>query len=55
MSERPPYRRPATFKLDDASVIVTDPNDESRPSRGTVHITPENEAPQLPEIGRAHV
>ena len=48
MSERPSYRRPATFKLDDASVIVTDPNDESRPARGTVLITPENETPQLP-------
>src|SRR5581483_2763668 len=47
MSERP-YRRPATFKLDDANVIVTDPHDEGRPSRGTVHITPEVEAPQLP-------
>jgi len=48
MSERSPTRRPATFKLDDASVIVTDPNDESRPARGTVHVTPEIEAPQLP-------
>ena len=47
MSDRP-YRRPATFKLDDANVVVTDPNDESRPSRGTIHITPEIEAPQLP-------
>jgi putative membrane protein len=48
MSERPPYRRPAIFKLDDASVVVTDPEDGSRPSRGTVHIVPENDAPQLP-------
>ncbi|MGA7071890.1 YcjF family protein [Bradyrhizobium sp.] len=48
MSERPSYRRPATFRLDDASVIVTDPNDESRPARGTVLIIPENETPQLP-------
>jgi len=50
MSERVPTRRPATFKLDDASVIVTDPNDESRPARGTIHITPENEAPRLPVV-----
>ena len=50
MSERSPTRRPATFKLDDASVIVTDPNDESRPARGTVHVTPENEQPQLPVV-----
>jgi putative membrane protein len=48
MSERAPYRRPATFKLDDANVVVTGPDEESRPSRGTVHITPEIEAPQLP-------
>src|ERR1700744_5236696 len=50
MSERPPYRRPATFRLDDANVIVTDPNDEGRPARGTVHIAPEYEAPQLPVV-----
>jgi len=48
MSERSPRPRPATFKLDDANVIVADPNEESRPARGTVHITPENDAPQLP-------
>jgi putative membrane protein len=48
MSERSPYRRPATFKLDDANVVVTDPNDEGRPARGTVQVTPEIDAPQLP-------
>ena len=48
MSKRSPYRRPATFKLDDANVVVTDPNEESRPSRGTIHVTPEDDAPQLP-------
>src|SRR5277367_5657910 len=48
MSERPHTRKPATFKLDDPSVVVTDPNEEGRPSRGTIHITPENDAPQLP-------
>jgi putative membrane protein len=47
MSERS-YRRPATFKLDDANVIVTDPHEEGRPARGTIHVTPEDEAPQLP-------
>ena len=41
MSERPVHRRPATFKLDDPGVIVMDPDDSSRPSRGTVHVTPE--------------
>jgi putative membrane protein len=48
MSERVPYRKPATFKLDDAGVVVTDPDDESRPARGTIHVTPEIDAPQLP-------
>jgi putative membrane protein len=41
MSERPHHRRPATFKLDDPGVVVMDPDDSSRPSRGTVHVTPE--------------
>jgi putative membrane protein len=48
MSKRSPYRRPVTFKLDDANVVVTDPNEESRPSRGTIQVTPEDETPQLP-------
>jgi putative membrane protein len=49
MSERPPHRRPATFKLDDPHVIVMDPDgDPSRPSRGTVHITPESDPALLP-------
>jgi putative membrane protein len=47
MSER--NRRPATFKLDDPRVIVMDPDgDPSRPSRGTVHITPESDPALLP-------
>ena len=50
MSDRPSYRRPATFKLDDANVVVTDPNEEGRPSRGTVLVTPEIETPQLPAV-----
>ena len=48
MSERSPYPRPATFKLGDANVIVTDGSEEGRPAPGTVHVTPENEQPQLP-------
>ena len=44
----PPHRRPATFKLDDPSVVVTEPDETSRPARGTVHITPELDRPQLP-------
>jgi putative membrane protein len=48
MSERPQHRRPATFKLDDPGVIVMDPDDASRPSRGTVHVTPETDPALLP-------
>jgi putative membrane protein len=48
MSERSSHRRPATFKLDDPGVIVMDPDDSSRPSRGTIHITPEADPTQLP-------
>jgi putative membrane protein len=46
MSEKP--RRPATFKLDDPGVIVMDPDDSGRPSRGTVQITPEPDPALLP-------
>ena len=48
MSERPNHRRPVTFKLDDPGVIVMDPDDSSRPSRGTVHVTPEADPALLP-------
>src|SRR5258705_3654759 len=47
MSERSHHRRPATFKLDDPGVIVMDPEDSSRPPRGTVQVTPEVEAATL--------
>ena len=48
MSERSRHRRPATFKLDDPSVIVIDPEDASRPPAGTVHVTPESDPALLP-------
>jgi putative membrane protein len=48
MSERSHNRRPATFKLDDPGVVVMDPADASRPTRGTVHVTPEIDPAQLP-------
>src|SRR6266852_2317596 len=48
MSEKTPHRRPVTFKLDDPGVIVMDPDDASRPARGTVRITPEADPAQLP-------
>jgi putative membrane protein len=46
MSEQ--HRRPATFRLDDPGVTVMDPDDTSRPSRGTIHITPESDPALLP-------
>ena len=48
MSERPHHRKPATFKLDDPGVVVIDADDKSRPSRGTVQITPEADPALLP-------
>ena len=48
MSERPQHRRPATFKLDDPAVVVMDPDDTSRPARGTIHVTPEADPALLP-------
>jgi putative membrane protein len=53
MSERPPHRRPATFKLDDPGVVVMDPDDASRPARGTIHITPEADPALLPVLVEA--
>src|ERR1700710_1716032 len=50
MSEKTPHRRPATFKLDDPGVIVMDPDDTSRPPRGTVHVTPEADPALLPVL-----
>jgi putative membrane protein len=46
MSERP--RKPATFRLDDPGVVVMDADEKARPSRGTVHITPEADPALLP-------
>jgi putative membrane protein len=49
MSEKTPHRRPATFKLDDANVVVVDADETaSRPGRGTVQIAPEADPAQLP-------
>ena len=48
MSEPSQHRRPATFRLDDPGVTVMDPDASSRPSRGTVHVTPEIESALLP-------
>lgn len=48
MNEKTPPRRPATFKLDDPGVVVMDPDDSGRLSRGTIQIVPEAEPTQLP-------
>ena len=48
MTERPKQRRPATFRLDDPSVVVVDAEDAGRPARGTIQITPEADPAQLP-------
>ena len=48
MNEKTPHRRPATFKLDDANVVVVDPDEAGRPARGTVQITPEADPALLP-------
>ena len=53
MSERLPHRRPATFKLDDPGVVVIDPDDASRPARGTIQITPETDPALLPVLVEA--
>lgn len=48
MNEKTPPRRPATFKLDDPGVIVMNPDDSGRLTRGTIQIVPEAEPAQLP-------
>jgi len=48
MSER--SRKPATFRLDDPGVVVVNADDSSRPSRGTVRVTPEADPAQLPVV-----
>ena len=55
MSERSHHRRPATFKLDDASVVVVDPEHASRPARGTVQVAPESDPALLPAVVEAPV
>ena len=48
MNERGKHRRPATFRLDDSSVVVVDAEDATRPARGIVQITPESDPAQVP-------
>lgn len=49
MSDRPHHRKPAAFKLDDPRVVVVDAEEDARPARGEVRITPEAEA-ALPAV-----
>jgi putative membrane protein len=48
MNDKTPPRRPATFKLDDPGVVVIDPDDTGRLTRGTIQIVPEAEPAQPP-------
>ena len=48
MNDRSKQRRPATFRLDDANVVVVESDEAGKPARGTVHITPEPDAVQSP-------
>jgi putative membrane protein len=48
MTERSKPRRPATFRLDDPSVVVVDADEATRPARGTIQIMREAEPASLP-------
>jgi putative membrane protein len=48
MNDRSKQRRPATFRLDDANVVVVESDEAGKPARGTVQITPEPDPAQLP-------
>ncbi|WP_409190424.1 YcjF family protein [Bradyrhizobium sp. RDM4] len=48
MNDRSPPRRPATFRLDDPGVVVTEVDETARLGRGTIQITPESDPSMLP-------
>lgn len=48
MNDRSQQRRPATFRLDDPGVVVTEADETGRLSRGTIQITPEPDPSTLP-------
>lgn len=48
MNDRSQPRRPATFRLDDPGVVVTEADETGRISRGTILITPEHDPSTLP-------
>ena len=48
MNDRPQQRRPATFRLDDPGVVVTEADETARLGRATIQITPEHDPATLP-------
>ncbi|OPY95520.1 hypothetical protein A5906_08005 [Bradyrhizobium sacchari] len=48
MNDRSKPRRPATFRLDDPGVVVTEADETSRLARATIQITPEHDPQALP-------
>lgn len=48
MNDRSRPRRPATFRLDDPGVVVTEADETARLGRGTIQITPEHDPATLP-------
>ncbi|MBR0880620.1 putative membrane protein [Bradyrhizobium japonicum] len=48
MNDRSKPRRPATFRLDDPGVVVTEAEETSRLARATIQITPEHDPQALP-------
>ena len=48
MNDRSQPRRPATFRLDDPGVVVTEADETSRLGRATIQITPEHDPQALP-------
>ena len=48
MNDRSKPRRPATFRLDDPGVVVTEADETNRLSRATIQITPEHDPATLP-------
>lgn len=48
MNDRSKPRRPATFRLDDPGVVVTEADEAARLGRTTIQITPEHDPQALP-------
>ena len=48
MNDRSKPRRPATFRLDDPGVVVTEADETARLGRTTIQITPEPDPATLP-------